>query len=144
MRGLAERPLFQYWREDGPSALLGLSVAGYPNLFLVSGPGSPIGRANAIPTIENNVDFIADLITEADGRGARTIEARDAAQSRWADTVAAIAARTLYMKTRSWYNGANIPGKPRVVAPYAGGQPAYNERCRAAAERGYEGFEFGA
>jgi cyclohexanone monooxygenase len=142
IHGLADRPLFRYWREDGPAALLGLSVAGYPNLFLVSGPGSPIGRANAIPTIENNVDFIADLIAEADARGARAVEARDAAQSRWVDNVAAIAARTLYMKTKSWYNGANIPGKSSKFMIFLGGVPDYLDACTRQRAEGYPDFEF--
>jgi cation diffusion facilitator CzcD-associated flavoprotein CzcO len=140
IHGLADRPLFQYWREEGPRALLGVAVAGFPNLFLVSGPGSPIGRSNALPTIENNVEFIASLIKAADARGARSIEAKPEAQMRWAAEVSAIAARTLYMKARSWYNGANIPGKSREFMIYLGGVPDYLQACERERAGGYPAF----
>jgi cyclohexanone monooxygenase len=143
IRGVANRPLFQYWREEGPRALLGVSVAGFPNLFLVSGPGSPIGRSNAIPTIENNVDFIADVIGEAKARGARCVEASGDAQAQWVEKVGAIAARTLYMKTKSWYNGANIPGKSREFMIYLGGIPDYLQTCESQRAEGYPDFAFG-
>jgi cyclohexanone monooxygenase len=142
IRGLIDRPLFEYWREEGPKALLGVSVAGFPNLFLVSGPGSPIGRSNAIPTIENNVDLIADLIGEADARQARIIEAKGEAQARWMINVAALAARTLYMKTKSWYNGANIPGKSREFMIYLGGIPDFLIACERQRAEGFPDFQF--
>jgi cyclohexanone monooxygenase len=143
IRGRRNLPLFEYWREEGPRALLGVSVAGFPNLFLVSGPGSPIGRSNALPTIESNVGFIADLIGAADARGAKTVEATAEAQARWAANVSAVAARTLYMKTKSWYNGANIPGKSRDFMIYLGGVPDYLQACERARAEGYPDFLFG-
>jgi cyclohexanone monooxygenase len=142
IRGLIDRPLFEYWREEGPRALLGVSVAGFPNLFLVSGPGSPIGRSNAIPTIENNVDLIADLIGEAGARQARIVEASSEAQSSWMTNVAALAARTLYMKTKSWYNGANIAGKSREFMIYLGGIPDFLIACERQRAEGFPDFQF--
>jgi cyclohexanone monooxygenase len=142
IHGLADRPLFQYWREEGPRALLGVAVAGFPNLFLVSGPGSPIGRSNALPTIENNVDFIAALITAADARGAKSVEAKPGAQARWQAEVSAAAARTLYVKAKSWYNGANIPGKSREFMIYVGGVPDYLQTCERERASGFPDFAF--
>jgi cyclohexanone monooxygenase len=142
IRGLADRPLFQYWREEGPRALLGVSVAGFPNLFLVSGPGSPIGRSNAIPTIENNVDLITDIILETAARQAKSVEAMAEAQERWVAKVSAIAARTFYMQTKSWYNGANIPGKSREFMIFVGGLPDYLKVCEVERAEGYPDFTF--
>jgi cation diffusion facilitator CzcD-associated flavoprotein CzcO len=142
IRGLVDQPLHRYWRENGPRAFLGITVTGFPNLFLVSGPGSPIGRSNAIPTIENNVNFIADLIGEMDKRRAKVVEARAVPQARWVELVASIAARTLYMKTKSWYNGANIPGKSGDFMIYIGGFPDYVTYCEQERVKGYPSFAF--
>jgi cation diffusion facilitator CzcD-associated flavoprotein CzcO len=143
IRGSQGRRLADAWK-DGPRTYLGLQVAGFPNLFTITGPGSPSVLTNMPVAIEQHVNWIADCIDHMRKNGCARIEATETAQDAWVEHVAEVAQQSLFGKANSWYVGANIPGKPRVVAPYAGGQPAYNDRCRSAAERGYEGFEFGA
>ena len=127
----------------GPRSYLGLMIAGFPNLFTVSGPGSPSVLTNMVPSIEQHVEWIARCIADVDARGGGTIEASPEAQDAWVDEVNALAAGTLFPTCNSWYLGANVPGKPRVFMPYVGGFPAYRERCEAVAANGYEGFLLG-
>ena len=127
------------WAE-GPRAYLGLMVAGFPNLFMITGPGSPSVLSNMIVSIEQHVDFIAGLLAEMGGRGAARVEATAEAQEGWVAHVNAIAAGTLYPRANSWYMGANVAGKPQVFMPYVGGVGRFRMKCDAIAQAGYTGF----
>ena len=140
--GRGGRSLAECWAE-GPRSYLGLMVAGFPNLFTVTGPGSPSVLSNMIVSIEQHVDWIADCLAHLRAAGVGVIEADAAAQEAWVAHVNEVAHRTLYPQANSWYMGANIPGKPRVFMPYIGGVGAYRERCDAVAAAGYEGFRLG-
>jgi cyclohexanone monooxygenase len=124
----------------GPRTYLGLSVAGFPNLFTITGPGSPSVLSNMIMSIEQHVDWIADALVYLRDRGLATIEATAEAQDAWVDHVNELASLTLFPMANSWYLGANIPGKPRVFMPYVGGLGLYTEKCNQVAAGGYEGF----
>ena len=125
---------------DGPRTYLGLGVAGFPNLFTITGPQSPSVLTNMIPTIEQHVEWIADCLDWLRGRNVLSIEAERAAQDAWIEHSNDTAERTLRLSCNSWYVGANVPGKPRVFMPYIGGMPAYKRKCAAVAAAGYEGF----
>ena len=125
---------------DGPVSYLGLAVAGFPNLFTITGPGSPSVLTNMIPSIEQHVEWIAGCIGHLRERGLRQIEAIPAAETAWVMHVAETAERSLRPSCNSWYVGANIPDKPRVFMPYFGGLPAYRRKCDEVAANGYEGF----
>jgi cyclohexanone monooxygenase len=125
----------------GPRTYLGMAVAGFPNLFLISGPGSPSVLANMVRTAEQQVDWIGDLLDDAARRSITRIEAQQDAQEGWVEHVNEAAQGTMFLKANSWYLGANIPGKPRVFMPYAAGLPVYTEECDAVAADGYRGFD---
>ena len=127
------------WR-SGPRTYLGLMSAGFPNLFTVTGPGSPSVLANMMPAIEQHVDWIAHCFTRLDDAGARMIEPLAASEDAWIGHVNEVASESLRSTCSSWYVGANIPGRPRVFMPYLGGFPAYLDRCNAETESGYAGF----
>ena len=114
----------------------------FPNLFTITGPGSPSVLMNMPVAIEHHVDWIADCIEYTREHGWNRVEATEAAQDAWVEHVAEVGRYSLFGRANSWYVGANIPGKPRVVMPYAGGQPAYRKRCDAVRDSGYEGFTF--
>jgi len=139
--GRGGHPLRDKWA-SGPKNYLGLGVAGFPNLFTITGPGSPSVLANMIPAIEQHVDWIVDCLAFMREHGHDWIEANAEAERDWVAHVNEIADRTIYPSCNSWYVGANIPGKPRVFTPYLGFLP-YKERCDSVAEQGYEGFAFG-
>ena len=139
-RGRGGQPLRERW-SDGPKAYLGLAISGFPNLFTVTGPGSPSVLSNMMVSIEQHVDWIADCITYLRERGIATIEATAEAEEAWVEHARAIGEASLYPQARSWYMGSNIPGKPQVLLPYVGGVGAYRARCDAIAEDGYAGFE---
>ncbi len=127
--------------EAGPRNYLGLQVAGFPNLFTITGPGSPSVLCNMPVAIEQHADWISDCIAHMRAKGLGRIEARPEAVEKWVAEVNAVANRTLLpLAKHSWYLGANIPGKPRVFMPYAGGMIRYREICQDVAARGYEGF----
>jgi cation diffusion facilitator CzcD-associated flavoprotein CzcO len=127
--------------EAGPCNYLGLQVAGFPNLFTITGPGSPSVLCNMPVAIEQHADWITDCIANMRAKGLRRIEARPEAVEKWVAEVNDLANRTLLpLAKHSWYLGANIPGKPRVFMPYAGGMIRYREICQDVAARGYEGF----
>jgi cyclohexanone monooxygenase len=128
------------WAE-GPKTYLGLMTAGFPNLFFVTGPGSPSVLSNMVLSIEQHVDWIAACIADMDRDGAATIEAGEAAQEAWVAHVNELAATTLFPKAASWYMGANVPGKPRVFMPYVAGVGPYRQKCDEVVAKGYEGFE---
>ncbi len=138
VRGRAGLPLKEKW-QAGPRTYLGLATAGFPNLFTISGPGSPSVLSNMLPTIEQHVNWIAECIAYVNGRGMREIEASVSAEDSWVEHVNAVAHTTLYPHCNSWYLGANIPGKPRIFMPYIG-VPPYVEKCNQVAANGYEGF----
>jgi cation diffusion facilitator CzcD-associated flavoprotein CzcO len=123
----------------GPRTYLGLLVAGFPNLFLVTGPGSPSVLCNMAVAIEQHVEWISDCVAWLNERQAGGIEATEAAQDEWVAHVNEVADSTLFPLANSWYLGANVPGKPRVFMPYIGGFPVYRDRCNEVAAKGYEG-----
>ena len=127
------------WAE-GPKTYLGLTIAGFPNLFTITGPGSPSVLTNMLPSIEQHVDWIADCLVALREKGVAVIEPVDTAEAFWAGEAGGAANITLRSSCSSWYVGANIPGKPRVFMPYIGGLPAYIECCEAVVKAGYEGF----
>jgi cation diffusion facilitator CzcD-associated flavoprotein CzcO len=127
--------------EAGPRSYLGLQVAGFPNLFTITGPGSPSVLCNMPVAIEQHADWITDCIDHMRAKGLERIEALPQAVEKWVAEVNEVASRTLLpMAKHSWYLGANIPGKPRVFMPYAGGMVRYREICQNVAARDYEGF----
>jgi cation diffusion facilitator CzcD-associated flavoprotein CzcO len=139
IRGRGGVALKDVWAE-GPKSYLGLMVAGFPNLFTITGPGSPSVLSNMIVSIEQHVEWIADALTWMRERGRAVIEADETAQDAWVAHVNEAAAGTLFPHANSWYLGANIPGKPRVFMPYIGGVGAYRVLCDEVAAKGYEGF----
>ncbi|MEZ5557577.1 MAG: NAD(P)/FAD-dependent oxidoreductase [Pseudomonadales bacterium] len=138
IRGRGGRSLNEAWAE-GPKTYLGLATAGFPNLFMITGPGSPSVLTNMLPSIEQHVDYVARCIDYLGAHQYRTIEAQPEAQESWVAHVNEVAAATLYPSCNSWYLGANVPGKPRVFMPYLG-FPPYVEKCEQVAAAGYEGF----
>ncbi|TCH99522.1 NAD(P)/FAD-dependent oxidoreductase [Roseococcus sp. SYP-B2431] len=139
IRGRDGLTLGEKW-EAGPVTYLGLMTAGFPNLFLVTGPGSPSVLSNMIVSIEQHVDWIAGALAHAQARGIETMEATAEAEAQWVEHGNEVAQRTLYPRANSWYMGVNVPGKPQVFMPYIGGVGAYREICDAVAAKGYEGF----
>ena len=141
IRGSNGRRLSQAWH-DGPRTYLGLMVPGFPNLFTVTGPGSPSVLSNMVVSIEQHVEFIAGILGHMRERGLRSIQANPDAEAAWTDEVARLANATLYPKGGSWYLGANVEGKPRLFMPYVGGVGAYRKTCESVAASGYRGFDF--
>ena len=142
IRGRGDRTLREKWAE-GPKTYLGVSVAGFPNLFMITGPGSPSVLSNMIVSIEQHADWIADCIDHLRENHLATIEATTEAESEWVQHVNDVGHATLYPQANSWYMGANIPDKPRMFMPYIGGVGVYREKCDAVAAKGYEGFILG-
>jgi cyclohexanone monooxygenase len=140
IRGRGGRSLEEKWAA-GPRTYLGLQSEGFPNLFLVTGPGSPSVLSNMLNAIEQHVDFIARCLAAMEARGAVLVEPELEAEDAWVAHTNEIASYTLYWSCSSWYLGDNIPGKPRVFMPYVG-IPAYNEKCEDVIAKGYEGFAF--
>jgi cation diffusion facilitator CzcD-associated flavoprotein CzcO len=138
IRGRSGTRLGEAWAA-GPRTYLGLGVAGFPNLFTISGPGSPSVLTNMIVSIEQHVNWIADCVAYLRDHDRRAIEATTSAQDFWVDYVNSIAELTLYPSCNSWYLGANVAGKTRVFMPLLG-FPPYVEQCDAVAAKGYEGF----
>jgi cyclohexanone monooxygenase len=126
--------------EGGPLTYLGIMVNGFPNMFMITGPGSPGVKSQMIHSIEQHADWITDCLEHLRTTGADAIEPTAEAEATWVAHVNAVADATLYTKANSWYMGANIPGKPRVFMPYVGGVGVYREKCDAVAANGYEGF----
>jgi cyclohexanone monooxygenase len=143
IRGRNGQTLNQKWAE-GPKTYLGLMSAGFPNLFIITGPGSPSVLSNMIVSIEQHVDWIADCIGYMRDRGFQAMEANKDAEDNWVDHVNEVAHTTLYPRANSWYMGANIPGKPQIFMPYIGGVGVYRQICNDVAAKGYEGFELTA
>ena len=123
----------------GPVTYLGLGIPGFPNLFVIAGPGSPSVLANMIVCVEQHVDWITECVEYLRDHGYRSIEATPEAADEWVAYVNQVAGGTLYPTCNSWYLGANVPGKPRVFMPYIG-FPTYVAKCNEVAAKGYEGF----
>jgi cation diffusion facilitator CzcD-associated flavoprotein CzcO len=140
IRGRAGRALTEVWAE-GPRTYLGLSVPDFPNLFTITGPGSPSVLSNMPVSIEQHVEWIGDCLAWLREHDLDRIEATESATASWTEHVQAVAAKTLYPKAASWYMGANIPGKPRLFLPYVGGVGNYRHKCAEVAANGYEGFD---
>ena len=128
------------WRA-GPLTYLGLMTAGFPNLFMVTGPGSPSVLSNVIVSIEQHVEWISDCIQHLTANSCAQIEATQAAENNWVAHVNQLASATLFLNANSWYLGANVAGKPRVFMPYVGGVGRYREECTTIANSGYTGFD---
>ena len=124
---------------SGPQTYLS-AIAGFPNLFIVTGPGSPSVVSNMMVSLEQHVEWIADCLSCLEKNNIAVIEPTADAQSKWTDHVPEVAAATLYPKANSWYMGVNVPGKPRVCMPYVGGVGHYKKFCDEIATKGYEGF----
>jgi cyclohexanone monooxygenase len=139
IRGRGGLSLKEKWAE-GPRTYLGLSIAGFPNLFAITGPGSPSVLSNMIVSIEQHVDWIADCLAYLRARGLAAIEATREAEDAWVTHVNEVGHMTLYPRAASWYMGANVPGKPRIFMPYVGGVGTYRQKCDEVAAKGYAGF----
>jgi cation diffusion facilitator CzcD-associated flavoprotein CzcO/acetyl esterase/lipase len=135
-RGLSLR---EKWA-GGPSTYLGLMTAGFPNFFMITGPGSPSVLSNMAVSIEQHVDWVADCLAAMRDEGLETIEPTPLAESAWDQHVQDCAAITLHPTANSWYMGANVPGKPRFFLPYIGGVDGYRQACDEVVAAGYLGF----
>jgi len=131
--------LAEKWRA-GPRTYLGMASAGFPNLFMITGPGSPSVLASMIQAIEQHVDWMVDLMGHMRDVGARTFEPRVADEDRWVEHVNEVSQVSLRSTCSSWYVGANVPGRPRVFMPYIGGFPVYVQKCNDVMDAGYDGF----
>jgi cyclohexanone monooxygenase len=140
IRGRAGLLLKEKW-SAGPRSYLGLGAAGFPNLFIITGPGSPSVLSNMVVSIEQHVDWIADCIGHLREAGIAAIEPTLEAEDRWVDHVNQVADMTLMAATASWYTGANVSGKPLAFLPYAGGVGPYRAICDTVVRNGYEGFD---
>lgn len=139
IHGSEGQTLADAWRA-GPRTYLGLQIAGFPNLFTITGPGSPSVLTNMPVAIEQHVEWISDCIEYLREHGLSRIEANEESQEEWVEHVSEIASETLYPKANSWYMGANVPGKSRVFMPYVGGMDVYRDHCNEVVESGYKGF----
>jgi cyclohexanone monooxygenase len=137
--GRGGRSLRDDWAA-GPHTYLGLACNGYPNLFLITGPGSPSVLSNVVVSIEQHVEWVCDHLEYLRKKDLTTTEADYDAQEDWVGLVNELASRTLMPKAASWYMGANVPGKPRVFMPFIGGVGRYREICDAVAAEDYRGF----
>lgn len=141
IRGKGGQSLKEKW-SHGPRTYLGLMPAGFPNLFLITGPGSPSILTNVVVAIEQHVDWIARCLERMQAQGLQVAEAQPDAEEEWVNHVNEVASRTLFPTTNSWYMGANIPGKPRAFLPYVGGFATYTGICEQVISENYKGFNF--
>ena len=126
----------------GPKTYLGLMSASFPNLFMITGPGSPSVKSNMIMSIEQHVDLVIETLLSMRRKGLSVVEPELEAENKWVDHVQEVANKTLFPQANSWYMGANIPGKPRLFMPYIGGVGAYREICEEIVSNNYRGFKF--
>ena len=132
--------LHDVWK-NGPKSFLGIQIPGFPNLFTVTGPGSPSVLTNMPMAIEQHVEWITDCISFMNQKKYSMIEADQKSSKEWGLEVNEVANKTLLPTVKhSWYLGANIPGKPKVFMPYAGGLPRYTEVCNKIKNENYKGF----
>jgi len=139
IKGRGGKSLSDVWA-DGPQTYLGLTVAGFPNLFIITGPGSPSVLSNMVVSIEQHVDWAVNLLIEMREVGFTTFEATKTAQEGWARHMADCSTLTLHRLANTWYTGANVPGKAQGVMPYTGGVGPYRGICNEVVGRGMLGF----
>ena len=140
IRGKGGEKLVDKW-EAGPRTYLGLMSVGFPNMFFITGPGSPSVLSNMMVSIEQHVDWLSDCFAYLRTHQNDSIEPTRDAEDAWVEHVNKVAFKTLYPEANSWYMGANVKGKPRVFMPYIGGVPTYRRECAEIAAKGYEGFQ---
>jgi cyclohexanone monooxygenase len=139
VRGTKGQSLKDKWAA-GPRTYLGISTAGFPNLFTITGPGSPSVLSNMMVSIEQHVDWIADCIGYLRERDIAAIDATEAAEDEWVGHVREVGEATLFPQANSWYMGSNVAGKVRVFMPYIGGVGVYRQKCDEVAAKDYDGF----
>jgi len=139
IKGIEGRSLKERW-QDGPHTYLGICTSGFPNLYMIGGPGSPSVLTNVVMTNEMQVGWIADLIGAVERSGKTRCEVAPKAEASWTDTVQSAVKGNLWETAESWYVGANVPGKARVILAYAGGYPNYKMACDNERERQYPSF----
>ena len=139
IRGRNGKSLQDKWA-DGPVTYLGIAIDEFPNLFTITGPGSPNVLTNMVCAIEQHVEWTADAVAHLESVGAKTFEADETAAKEWTARAVELADMTLYPEGNSWYTGANIPGKPRVIMSYVGGLNVFRETCDKVAADNYSGF----
>ena len=139
IRGRNGLTLVEKW-EAGPRTYLGLTAVGFPNMFMITGPGSPSVLSNMMVSIEQHVEWVVDAVEYARKTGIATMEPTADAEDSWVAHAIEVAHKTLYPKANSWYMGVNIPGKPKVFLPYIGGVDVYRVKCDEVAANDYEGF----
>ena len=143
IRGRNDLALKDKWSE-GPKTYLGVQTAGFPNMFIITGPGSPSVSVNMPVCIDQHIEWISDFLQYMREHGVETAEANTDAETAWVAHVNEVVQPTMHMLADSWYWGANIPGKPRVFMPYIGGLETYRNKCNEVADNGYEGFILGS
>ncbi len=141
IRGKGGQSLKEKW-SHGPRTYLGLMAAGFPNFFMITGPGSPSILTNVVVAIEQHVDWIARCLARMQAQQQQVAEAQSGAEEEWVNHVNEVASKTLFPTTNSWYMGANIPGKPRAFLPYVGGFSNYTGICEKVISENYKGFHF--
>lgn len=141
LQGRGGATLPKKW-DAGPRTYLGLMTTGFPNLFMITGPGSPSVLSNMMVSIEQHVDFVVDSIVHMRDENLEIMEAQLDAEDNWVEHVNEVAHTTLFPLAASWYMGANIPGKPRIFMPYIGGVGRYRKICDEVVAEGYKGFSF--
>ena len=141
IRGRRDLPLRDKWA-DGPRMYLGLVAADFPNMFAITGPGSPATLGNTVVAIEQHVDWVGDCLEYMRSHGYERIDPAVEAEDAWVQHVVDVGNATLFPLAKSWYTGANVPGKKRGFIPYIGGYAPYREKCDEIAANAYEGFTF--
>lgn len=141
IRGRGGKSIREEWA-DGPHSYLGLAVPSFPNLFTITGPGSPSVLSNVVLSIEQHVEWIAQCLVDLRAAGKRTIEASEDAEAEWMQHVHDVAQTTLFPQANSWYHGRTRDGR-RVFMPYVGGCGPYRAKCDAIRAEGYSGFNLG-
>ena len=141
IRGKGGLKLSDKWLA-GPRSYLGMVVSDFPNLFTITGPGSPSVLSNMIVSIEQHVDWMVDCLKYMKDMDLTVFEAEPHSEDNWVSHVNEAADMTLFPQGGSWYLGANVKGKPRIFMPYAAGVGVYREICDQVTAKGYEGFKF--
>ena len=141
IRGRGGKALKDKWYA-GPRTYLGLMSEGFPNMFMITGPGSPSVKSNMITSIEQHVELVTDSIQHMRNAGLDLMEPNLQAEDEWVDHVQVVAYKTLFPQANSWYMGANIPGKARLFMPYIAGVGSYRRTCEEIVANGFKGFRF--
>ncbi len=141
IEGRGGQTLADRW-QAGPRSYLGMAINGFPNLFTVTGPGSPSVLSNMMVSIEQHVDWMIACFSHMETSGYTLFDVDEPAQDQWVAHVNDVANMTLFPKGGSWYLGANVKGKPRIFMPYAGGVGPYREICDKIVTDDYKGFVF--